>query len=190
MATSKLIGRSANLYAGALFDVAKGQSAVAEIEEELAGVCQLFREDATFRAYAESPIVENREKDRVVQSVFKGQVHPLLFNLLRVLAGRGRLVLLNSLDGAFREQVDRESGRLRARLEFARPADAELVQKIDAQLTRASGHEVVCEAAVDESLIGGLRIRVGDHVLDGSAKNRLMRLSRHMQEAWFHGVQD
>ncbi len=183
-------GKTASLFAGALFEIAREKNVVETVASDLAAVCELYRGDDRFRAFAESPIIENRAKRTVLEKVFTGQVHPLVFNFLRMLASRQRIPLLEGLDQAFQIQIDRSAGRTRANLEFARPADPASVKAIETGLAASTGGEVICEATVDSSLLGGVRIRVGDHLLDGSVKNRLTNLQRHMQETWFHGVQD
>jgi F-type H+-transporting ATPase subunit delta len=104
-------------------------------------------------------------------------------NLFRLLRRKNRLALGPSIASFFRELLDEERGIVRATVTSAITLDDARVAAIRDQLASQTGKTVELETAVDEALIGGLVIRVGDQLLDGSTRGRLRALRSHLERA-------
>jgi len=97
-------------------------------------------------------------------------------NLLRLLVERGRIGLVGDIVSAYRRLADRESGVVRATVTTALPINAALKSAINKSLAERLGREVETDVTQDDSIIGGLIIRIGDRVIDNSVRTHLQQL--------------
>ena len=171
---------TARRYARALFAAASGQDAVDAIAEELAGLHASFADEAT-RTLVLSPEVPAGVRRRSLEKL-TGHSHPLLRNLVQVLLERRREAVLPELQPAFAAMVRESRGELVGRIETARPLDQEqsaALQKAIARLfPRASG--IQFQESMNPGLIGGVQVRVGNTLFDGSLRSALEELNERL----------
>lgn len=167
-------------YAQALFNAATKHDVVVAVENDLAGIAALVRDDAKFRHFLLAPFNSHEEKIQVAERIFADRVTALTMQVLRVMIQKGR-------EGEF-ESVYNEFARLRreaADIELATITSAytlDPAQK-DAIVTGVSkrlGKKVEAKFLVDPRLIGGVRVAYSNFVLDGSARGHLNRLREHL----------
>lgn len=168
-------------YAEALFELG-GQTGELERFGELM--------QATAAAVAGSPVAQsvlmNPKVPKAAKSEFLARTvtavgAPREFALyLGAVVKRGRQGILSEIANAYLDLLDQHFGRVRATVTVARAADADLSRAIAAQLSENLGKEVVPTMVVDPGLLGGVLVRVGDRVHDGSLKRRLQRLRRQL----------
>lgn len=160
-------------YATALFDVAPASSLdaiSADLDQAVALCC-----DPTVAVSLRDPRVTSRERRETAQSLL-GHCDPLVANTVALLIDRGRLDLLPQIGGAFQTLRDKHEGIVRADVASAIVLDHAAQDSIRERLKTLFGGHVVAEFGHDASLIGGLVVRVGDRVIDGSVKTRLVGL--------------
>lgn len=117
----------------------------------------------------------------IVRQVYPG-VTPAQLNLFRLLRRKARLSLGPSIAAFFREMVDEERGIARATVTSAVELDPERREVLLQRLREETGREVVLEERVDPELLGGLVVRIGDRMLDGSARSRLRELRERLEQ--------
>jgi len=123
----------------------------------------------------ESPKIPFSEKARILSQRLEG-VTPLAMNLAYLLVARGRLRIVEDIVIEYERLVDDQRGIAHAEVATAVPLDEEEKDKVIHRLGDIVGKEIVLSARVDPSLIGGLVARVGDKLIDGSTKSRLLSL--------------
>lgn len=168
---------AARPYAEAMFSILRGRGGAADVLAEL---------EAVVRTLEAAPVARNTLVYRGVNPQAAGAVltaltercSPLVANLLRLLAVKGRVGLLADIVQALRTKVDAAEGRIRARMEIARPIDAAQEEAVAQALGRRFGGVVEMRTEVRPELIGGARVTVGDRVLDGSLSGQLVALRR------------
>jgi F-type H+-transporting ATPase subunit delta len=104
-------------------------------------------------------------------------------NFFRLLRQKSRLGLGASIASFFRELLDEERGILRAEVTSAMPLDDDQRQRLLDKLARDTGKQVALEVRVDPSIIGGIIVRIGDRMVDGSIRNRLRSLRTQLERA-------
>jgi F-type H+-transporting ATPase subunit delta len=169
------VKRGAAAYAEALFSLARGRAP--ELAAELEAITAAVPDAA--RALLEHPVVAP-EAARAVLGTLVGRASPLVGNLLRVLADKRRMGLLPDIATALRERVDALEGRVRARVQSARPLGEDEIAALAAALGRRLRAEVLMTPEIRPELIGGARVLVGDRVLDGSLEGQLAALRRRL----------
>ncbi|MBI1886691.1 MAG: ATP synthase F1 subunit delta [Chloroflexi bacterium] len=172
---------AAKRYAEAAFEIARGQGQLEEWSVAL-GLMARVLGDPEVVAVMESARVAASDKLRLVERTLEG-IEPLALNLARLLVARGRSGLAPQVAEAFQELVDEERGIAHALVTAAVPlTDGEKRAVVD-KLGEVTGKQVLLEAQVDDGIIGGLVARVGDRLIDGSTRSKLLALKRQLQEA-------
>jgi len=136
--------------------------------------------DRTLRLFLESPRVDAERKNRVIASAFQDRMPRLLVRYLQVLVTHRRQMLIPAIARQYLDLVDEAEGRMHANVTVARDPDADTQAVVQRELSRSFGKEVVPHFAVDQRILGGLVVRVGDTVMDGSVRRRLERLRGRM----------
>lgn len=136
--------------------------------------------DARVRAFLETPRVGVQQKQQVLRAAFEGRVPELFLRFLLVVAEKRRQGILPQIAAAYRDLVDARMGRVRVDVRIAHEPDAALRDEVRASLERRLGRAVLPTFTVDPELLGGLVVRVGDEVMDGSLRTRARDLRRRL----------
>jgi F-type H+-transporting ATPase subunit delta len=143
-------------------------------------VANAMRNDRRLRVFLESPRVDAGEKNRILAKAFQDRMPRLFVRYLQALVTHRRQMLIPEIAREYLDLVDEAEGRMHANVTVAREPDAETEGVVARELSRSFGKEVVPHFAVDPRVLGGLVVRVGDTVLDGSMRRRLERLRGRM----------
>jgi F-type H+-transporting ATPase subunit delta len=174
-------------YAEALYEAAAAASAVTPVAEDVAGIAGAVRESDELRAALSNPEIDSTAKKRIVEAVADG-AHPLVLNFLRVLADRGRLGDLPEIAEAVAARVGRAENRIDVEAVTAVPLPADLRERIVEQIRATTGADVVLTESVDPEIVGGLVLRVGGAVVDGSVRHRIESLRQNLRRAHVDAV--
>jgi F-type H+-transporting ATPase subunit delta len=172
---------AAKRYAEAVLQLAKEQGRLEEWAQYLDVIAQAMGQPEVARALDDARLpLEVRL--RVVDEAMAG-LDPLARNLAKLLVLKGRASLAPEIARAYREMVDRERGIVHALVKTAIPLEEGEREELRGRLEAALGRPVVLEAQVDESIISGLVLQIGDRVIDASTRAQLQALRRHLAEA-------
>jgi F-type H+-transporting ATPase subunit delta len=167
-------------YAEALLTLAQRAHDLAGYGTMIAAVADAIQRDESLRRFLESPRVSAAEKNAVLGRAFQDRMPRLFVRFLQALINNRRQMLIPEIAAEYSNLVDDVEGRIHAQVTVAKaPTDADR-QAIAAQLTRALGKQVVPHLAVNPGILGGLVVRVGDRVMDGSVRRRLATLRRRL----------
>jgi F-type H+-transporting ATPase subunit delta len=175
-------GTSARRYAEAAFELAVESNAVEPWARDLETLASQA-EERDVLMLLESNRVPRDEKTRLLDAVLKGQVSTEAFNLARLLVDRGKFGLARRIHQLFREMADERAGVAHATVTTAVPLSAEDRQSLADRLSQITGKKVDVTPVVDESIIGGVVARIGDQLIDGSTRSKLMALKRRLETA-------
>ena len=171
MALSDIIARR---YASALYSVADDSRTVDRQRRALERAASLLG-DRRAVAVLENPRVDPAERQRFALSVLDDAT-PEVRNLVLLLLERGRVAVLPKVLEEYDRITDAASGRVRAEVVTAIPVDSGLEKTITTTLSERLGGEVQTTVRQDPAILGGLVIRIGDRVIDGSVRTRLEQL--------------
>ena len=166
-------------YAEALFELAEKKGAAEEYGEWLQGVAGAVSTSPDIEAVLMSPRVTKAQKTAIVAAALPKAPKPFVLFLQSVVR-RGRQGLFPEMAQAYLGLLDHKLSRVRATVTTARPADAKLRKEILAALTRISSMEVLATFGVDASVLGGVVIRIGDRIYDGSLRRKATALRRQL----------
>ncbi len=167
------------LYGKALLGASGSAGKVDEVVREFkAFVVQCLDAFPKFEAALASPRISLDEKQTMLDRVLSGNAGPTLVNFLKVLCRRGRVEHVRAIQRAVEEMRDEELGRMRVEVRCATALNDSQRQAISAQLKKSFGKEAVLVERIEPALIGGVILRIGDKVFDGSIQGRLEQLGR------------
>ena len=169
---------SGKRYAQAIFELAREQDQLDQWAEDLELVDQALQ-DEEFKAFLKHAEVPAEAKVRAISTVLSA-VHPLVQNLVNILITGGLVDLLPQLYEAYQALLDDHLGRQRVEVTSAIPLEDQELQRITNFLSGLINREVVVTTVVDESILGGIVISMGDRLLDGSARSRLEGLRNRL----------
>lgn len=180
------------VYAKALLGAAEKQGghALAAIIDELdLLVNDVLRKNQKLEAVLASALIKPAQKTALLERIFQGKLSPLLVNFLGVLAAHGRLDVLRSIEQQARKIYDEMRGLMRVKLKTATPIAGALADGLTKTLRTLFGSELELEHEVDPDLIGGVVLRVGDTVYDGSVATQLKQVRQQMITRSVHEIQ-
>jgi F-type H+-transporting ATPase subunit delta len=166
---------SARRYADAAFELAVRDEAVPQWLEQLERAAQLSRDERLERLLDNPAIPVTQRLAVLDQALGRGTLPPVR-NLLGLLLRRGRIKSLPGVAGEFRGLYLRQEGITPATVTTALPLEAEELRAIGERLERQTGGRVELSTEVDAGILGGLIVRLGDRLIDGSVRGRLERL--------------
>jgi F-type H+-transporting ATPase subunit delta len=166
---------AAKRYAQAVFTLAKDQNTLDVWQNDLALLDNIVRDDHVV-SYLTNPTITSDKKVDAVESALNTNVQPQTRNLVKLLIERDRAALIPQIREIFDDEVRTERGVAVAIVTTADPlseAERDLVRE---KLESMTGKTVELVLRVDPEIIGGIVIRIGDQVIDGSVRNKLERL--------------
>ena len=147
----------------------------------LGDLADAMRNDPRLRVYLGSPRVSEEEKNAALSRALASAAAPRNFvRFIQTLVTNRRQLLIPDIAVAYEGVLDELEGRVHADVTVARPSTPEEEQAIAAQLTRAFGKTVVPHVRVNPAILGGVVVRVGDTVMDGSVRRRLAMLRNRL----------
>ncbi|MCY0898692.1 MAG: ATP synthase F1 subunit delta [Firmicutes bacterium] len=174
-------------YARALFDLARRRGEEALVDQHLGDVIKIWDGDPAFSAFIRRPEVARAVKRRVVDRIFSG-LDELTRRFLAVLIDKGREDVLAAIGAEFRHLWDEERGIVQAEVTTADAlSDDEQAELVHA-LSQAMSRTVRLTVKEDRGLLGGVVVRIGDRVLDGSLARRLTILGERLRSGDGGGI--
>ncbi|HEU5002040.1 MAG TPA: ATP synthase F1 subunit delta [Actinomycetota bacterium] len=170
---------AARVYAKALFDLADAGGGLRQAAGELNAVRDAIAGlEPELRGFFEMPLVRREDKKRLIGQAFAGKVGRPVLGLLNVLVDKRREQLLDAIVIQFNDLMDQHEGRIQASVTSARPIGPDLAAALQAALEQRLARPVTLTQKVDQSLIGGIKVNVGDRVLDGTLRRALLDMRR------------
>jgi F-type H+-transporting ATPase subunit delta len=172
----------ADVYARALFEVAKENDVLDRVHDELGEFADALDEDRNLQVFLFSPYFSSEEKRDGVRRIVSDADERLL-NFLELLAERHRMPALFRIRRAYDSMWAEENKLLPVTVTSAVELDEELVTSIGERIQEETGRQVELSSKVDPDVLGGLQVRVGNMVLDATVRNRLEQLRKQVARA-------
>lgn len=172
---------SARRHAQAVYHIALEQDELDTWRSDLETIAEAMK-DSILYAFLENPKIHFDEKARILRQCLEG-ISPLAMNLALLLVAKKRLGIVEELVAEYGRLVDEHRGIAHAKVATAIPLDERDKGSVTHRLSDTLGKEILLVTQVDPSIIGGLTVRVGDKLIDGSTKSRLQALRKSLVEA-------
>lgn len=173
----------AQRYATAVFELAKEAKKVKAVETDLNALHDAMSTSDDFRALIHSPIYTRDQQAAAVKALSKKmKLSPIVGNTLSLMASKRRLFVLPQLVQTLRDIIADDKGEVTADVTSAKALTKTQADKLAASLKKTTGKTVTLHQTVDESLIGGLIVKVGSKMIDTSIRSKLNSLQNVMKE--------
>jgi len=170
-------------YATAVFDLAKEGKKLKALETDVASLEAAIADSADLRTLLSSPLYSREEQGAAIAAVAKKmKVSPTVANVMSLMASKRRLFVLPQLLKTLRERLAEERGEVTAEVTTAKALTKAQSDKLAKTLKAQVGKAVTIQETVDESIIGGLIVKVGSKMIDTSIASQLNALQNSMKE--------
>jgi F-type H+-transporting ATPase subunit delta len=163
-----------------LFELGERLDETERFADLMAGLSTAIETDRTVRVAIESPRVPKKVKQRFLEAALEDYAPPQFVRFLGAVIKRSRQELLPLINDEYAVLVDGKFNRLRAGVTLAREPDEALKEAVRAKLSEVTGKEVIPHFHTDPGILGGLILRLGDRIIDGSLRRRMMTLKRQL----------
>lgn len=172
----------ARSYAEALFALGEKHGAHDELAAGLNTLVSLLDSDRTIRTFLETPKIDVRRKQRALRGALEAQAAPLFMNFVLVVLQKRRQRLFRDIAREYGRLLDEKMNRIHAQVTLAHEPDEATEGTITRELERITGRSVVPHVHVNPEILGGIIVRYGDRVMDGSLRRRLRDLRHRLVE--------
>jgi ATP synthase F1 delta subunit len=169
----------ASIYAHSILDVAESKGGRPEIETvlgELEDILELARANPKFSEFLASRVLSADDREASLRRIFGSAVNPVTLQFLLLLNHKNRLSHLIPIVAALDSHVQARFGRVEVDVFTADPMSPDEVKHVRERLASALGKEVIVHPYTDGTMIGGIKFRIGDQLIDGSLATRLRKL--------------
>ena len=161
-------------YAEALFRVAEAEGELEAVERQLFVFAELLERETRVRDALVDPSLPNENKRQLIAETLGDRANPLAVNLLGFLVEQGRAREIGRIVETLAEVAAETREHAVAEVRSAIPIDDARAQKLAEALSKATGRSIEIRVVVDPSVLGGVVAKVGDEILDGSVRSRLL----------------
>ena len=172
----------ARVYAESLFETAKEKGKLDSIREQLDQFADAVAGDRDLQMFFFSPYFSSAEKRDGIEQAISGADDELV-NFLELLAEKHRMPAIFRIRQRFDELWAEENKRLEVNVTSAIELDKSIVERVGKEIEKQTGRSVELSSSVDENVLGGLVLRVGNVVLDASLRNKLEKMRREIARA-------
>lgn len=176
---AKLVSRT---YSEALFEVALENDKLDVYSEEIKFVADSFKEYPEFYEIYVTPKINKDERKETVSAVFGDKVSKEVLNFIKMLVDKKRGSFIFDISKDFGEMVNNHKGIQDGIVESVIPMTEDELQKLGNELQKLTGTKVNLTNVVNEKILGGILVRVGDRVIDGTVKSKLNNIKESLSQ--------
>lgn len=170
------------VYAEALLGLAEEAGQSEAMMEELDALRVALDRQPSFESFLTSPLVDAEERRLALERIFRGRMSDLLLDALQVMNRKGRAGLARVLIEAYRGRLEELRGQVRVRVKTAVSLSGALRARLQVSVSEYTGKRALLEESLDETLIGGVVLQIGDRKIDSSVGKELRKLGRQLLE--------
>ena len=172
----------ANRYAEALFQLSEEENITKEIYNELHDVVEVIKNNKELDNVLKSPLVAKNEKTQLIEALFNNKINNDLKNFLKILVEKGRISSLKSIELTFKELLNDKHNIIEGTVISAIALTEKQVKELEEKLSKKYNKNVTLENEVDQSILGGVLVRLGNTRIDGSVKTRLNNIKDQLTQ--------
>lgn len=173
----------ARRYAEAFFSIAREAGKVDEYQQEMELVVRTVDESELLKEYFAHLLIPAKEKKEVLNKLFAGQISQNTLNFVSMIIDKKREAYLDLITEQYTDMADEQRNILKAEMYSAHEIPDNDVQDLAKRLSASTGKTVQLKPLVDPSLLGGIKVRIGDQIIDATVAKKLAMLKNQMKQA-------
>lgn len=169
----------ANIYAKSLYAeafAAGGRERVEAVQGQFEDLLEMTRTDKTFNEFLASRVIPTTEREAALKKILDGRIDELLLRFVLVVNRKDRLGHIVPIAAAYDQVVQQQFGRVEVDVVTASAIEAQQLVSVKSRLGEALGKEVVVHSYTDPTMIGGVKFRIGDQLIDASVQTTLRKI--------------
>lgn len=170
----------ARVYATSLVEFGQLKKVLPEIEEEIRFLADLVTENKELRLFLVAPEIAKESKKEFIDKAFKGNISDFMINFLKVLLDNDRQSCLVDIQEALAALLDQVNNRQKVTIVTSVELDAAMKDKLTARLKDVLKKDILLNVEINTNILGGIIIRVGDTVIDGSLLKDLKNIKNNL----------
>lgn len=175
-------------YAQALLMIAAERDALEQYAEELGQFRQALLENPQVKELLDNPRVLPQEKKKALDFLIKDFASPIIYNFLHLILDKRRESLYLEVIKAYNKYADEARNIIDAEVWSAVELTTKDYRDLEQKLARVTGKNVRLQNFIDTSLLGGIKVKIGDTVIDGSVTKKLFLLKNQLQQTQLKGI--
>lgn len=172
----------ARRYSQALFEVGKEENKLDEYLEEIKLIGDVCSEYKDFFELLKTPKISISEKKDVFEETFEGKISKEVSNFLKIILDKRRINNIFEITKEYEKLVDKHNGVVKADAYTTTPLEEETLKLLEENLSKTTDKKVKLTNKIDETLIGGVKIILGDKVIDGTLKKKLTNIESSLKK--------
>ena len=168
----------ASSYGLALFEIAKEEDRLKEFKQDLEFIQEAL--DQSHLKFFNQKMISEEERISLLEKCFKENVQPMVLNFLKLLVVKGRMTNLFEIIKEYKELYNSALGIVEGIVFSTSILSEDQIKGIETAVSKKEGKKVLLTSKIDESLIGGIKVVIEDHVYDGSIKNKITSLQSEL----------
>jgi F-type H+-transporting ATPase subunit delta len=177
------------VYASALLNLAQKQNILDDVSADVRGIGQLLQTNAGFAAFIESPTVSADDHAKAIEKIFTGRANPMTVETLKSMARRNRLMFLSGFVAAWETLIKKLEGRVDVEVTAAAELSGDTLNRVKDAIGKATGQKADIQLKQDASIIGGVKVRVGDTLIDASVETQLEKIHEQLKHGGIAAIQ-
>ncbi|MBS3917776.1 MAG: ATP synthase F1 subunit delta [Deltaproteobacteria bacterium] len=171
-------------YAEALFQVARAEESLDRVEEELTRLKNGLESNAEVKEFMSNLQISPEGKKSALFQIFGEKISTITLNWINLVIDQGRQRRLPNIIEAFFTLAQESREKVTAEVVTSVPLSEDLIQRLEKELSRASKKQVFLKPMVDESILGGVIVKIENKIIDGSVKHRLEEMKQEMVKTY------
>lgn len=169
-------------YASALFDISLELQNLDQVRAELNFILDCFKAEPQLYTILKSPLITASEKKGIIDNIFKDRVKTEVLNFIRIIIDKGREQYIEAIIKEYGALADVYMNKVDAVAITAVPLENNDLVRLQANLSKSSGKNIQLQNQVDPSIIGGILVKIGDKVIDGTVRSRLANMQEQLSQ--------
>lgn len=167
-------------YAEALFQVARAEETLDRVEEELTRLNKSLDANSELREFLSNPQISSDGKKSALFQIFGGKISPITLHWMNMVIDQGRQRRLPAIIEAFLTLTEDARDKVTAEVITSIPLSEDLANRLEKELSKITKKRVFLKPMVDDSILGGVIVKIENKVIDGSVKHRLEEMKNEM----------
>ncbi|MCD6435810.1 MAG: F0F1 ATP synthase subunit delta [Clostridiales bacterium] len=176
---AKLVAKT---YSQALFEFALESDSLNSINEEFEFVVNSFKTYNEFFELFKSPKISIEDRKRIIREVFQEKISTGMLNFILIILDKRRSSEIINIDYEFKKLFDKHFGIAKAYVKSVKELDENEKSELVKKLSELTGKEIHLKTSIDPEMIGGVYIKIGDKVIDGSIRNKLNEIKEELKQ--------
>jgi F-type H+-transporting ATPase subunit delta len=173
----------ARRYAEAFFSIAREADKIDDYQQELQKVVQIIQDTEALKDYFAHPLIPTKEKKEIANQLFAKMISTVTLNFLQLVLDKKRESYFELIYKEYEEMADESRNIKKAELISAMPVSDDDLKTLSDTLSRSTGKTIQLQLVIDPAIIGGVKIRMGDKIIDASVAKKLEMLKKSLKTA-------